>query len=155
MVHLLRCVLWEKRWAQQPLDRGHGCVTCCMCDRLCVRVTCMCDLLCVCVPTWDVNTGRALLWQAACGSSTNSSVGLLKHTHNLKQQFSLANQGSENCQSPFWAWTVWCCFVMLLYDAALWCCPVMLLCDAALWCCPVMLLCDAALWCCFMMLLCE
>lgn len=33
-----------------------------------------------------------LLWQAMCGHNTNGSVGLHKHTHKLKQQFSLADQ---------------------------------------------------------------
>lgn len=33
-----------------------------------------------------------LLWQAMCGHNTNGSVGLQKHTHKLKQQFSLADQ---------------------------------------------------------------
>lgn len=37
-----------------------------------------------------------LLWQAMCGHNTNGSVGLHKHTHKLKQQFSLANQSREN-----------------------------------------------------------
>lgn len=31
------------------------------------------------------------LWQAMCGHNTNGSVGLHKHTHKLKQQFSLAD----------------------------------------------------------------
>lgn len=30
-----------------------------------------------------------VLWQAMCGHNTNGSVGLHKHTHKLKQQFSL------------------------------------------------------------------
>ena len=34
----------------------------------------------------------ALLWQAMCGHNSNGSVGLHKHTHKLKQQFSLAYQ---------------------------------------------------------------
>lgn len=33
-----------------------------------------------------------LLRQAMCGHNTNGSVGLHKHTHKLKQQFSLADQ---------------------------------------------------------------
>lgn len=33
-----------------------------------------------------------LLWQAMCGHNTNGSVGLHKHTHKLRQQFSLADQ---------------------------------------------------------------
>ena len=31
------------------------------------------------------------LWQAMCGHNCNGSVGLHKHTHKLKQQFSLAD----------------------------------------------------------------
>lgn len=30
-------------------------------------------------------------WQATCGHNVNGSVGLHKHTHKLKQQFSLAD----------------------------------------------------------------
>lgn len=36
-----------------------------------------------------------VLWQAMCGH-TNGSVGLHKHTHKLKQQFSLDQGEAEN-----------------------------------------------------------
>lgn len=48
-------------------------------------------------PMLDLKTQNmdVVLWQAMCGH-TNGSVGLQKHTHKLKQQFSLDDGEAEN-----------------------------------------------------------
>lgn len=49
-----------------------------------------------------------LLWQAVCGHNTNGSVGLHKHTHKLKQQFSLADQRVVKTVTQFYSLPFWC-----------------------------------------------
>lgn len=64
-------------------------------DIVCVTCACLCSVSVE--PILDLKTQNrdVVFWQAMCGH-TNGSVGLRKHTHKLKQQFSLDQGDTEN-----------------------------------------------------------
>lgn len=93
VIEFFKCCIFHKRFKRDILMCISDLLL--LCDNVCVTCASLCSVSVE--PILDLKTQNmdAVLWQAMCGH-TNGSVGLHKHTHKLKQQFSLDQGETQN-----------------------------------------------------------